>query len=138
MTDTSRFLSREALLKRNIVEIEIPEIEVDGKPGIVHFRQISAKEILDMSDLSGVAGTPDGQKAMQDAQNSIICRSLVDADGKRMFNDDEIGEVINMPIPVYTRLSNEIRRLIEGVSVVGEPTKGKDSTAAPSGGSPTN
>lgn len=138
------YLSREEILARATLRIE--EVAVPQWDTTVRVRELSAidKDKLQMSmvDMSkvGANGALDGavsQSSLIGMRAKLICYCVVDQKGDRVFNDDDIPAIGDMPAapwePVFDvamRLSGltkkEQREIAE--SMVTDPLSGSSSS----------
>lgn len=107
--------------------VEIPEIVVNDQPGIVYFRQLSARDVMDFADLSG--DSDEAKKARADMQYTMLAKALVDADGHQIVDTPEkLATLPDMPIKVFTGLMGALTRFLGLVDEVKSPVT---ATATP-------
>jgi len=98
----NRYLTVEQILDMddlNTVEVEIPEWPVNGEPGIVILKALTAREALTFQ-----RSMQSNVKAREDAMISIVVLSAVDPEGNRIFNQKQIEQLRDKNVKVFTRL----------------------------------
>lgn len=126
--DAGRALSAADLLRGNEdwTAVEIPELPVNGQPGVVFMRPPSVGAILRFMKIpeeDRMSGTFD-----------LISEVIIDANGNRMFaTPEEVESVQKLDMRVYTRLSRVATNLANTSFIAGE--EGNDSGEAEEDGS---
>lgn len=106
--------------------VEIPEIQKEGKPGVLMLKIPSAGVVLGFSD----KGDTDKKEYLLQLMVDVV----VSPTGDALFND--VDQVRNLPVDVFTRLSGAVTEMINvATSSLGD-AKGKESPAGDD--SPTN
>jgi len=121
---TGNVLSAETLFANGTpvaVPMEIAEIEINGKPGVLFIRSLSA---LDVIDFAGVeTKTPQEQ---HDAMVKIITKSVVNEDGTPMFSSEaDVEKLRNLRFKVFTAISSAVND-VAGLSAKVKDEAGKD------------
>lgn len=112
-------------------ELEIPEIQVNGQPGVVYLKHPSAGYILDFAEERSKADKDDPKN--NQAMLEMISMCVVDAQGNAIFASAE--EVRKVPLPVFSRLMTAVNEL----SGSGQKEElGKDSAVVDGVTSPSN
>ena len=82
------------------VPVEIPEVEINGKPGVLFIRALSARDVLDFA--GSEATTPDAQQA---AMIKIITKAVVNQDGTPMFaSEEDVEKLRDLRFKVFTAI----------------------------------
>ncbi len=106
----SQLLSREDIFKGGDIPftpVEIPELDKDGRPGVVYLKQPAAGDVLDF------AGLEDGDER-NDGILDMVRKVTVDSNGKQIFNAND--EMEKLPLGVFTRISNAVLKLVSDSS----------------------
>lgn len=78
---------------------DVREIEVEGV-GPVYLRKVSWAAALELQQLS--------EDERMDGMNRLVVKSLAEADGSRVFSDDEVGDgvraLLDLPADAVTEL----------------------------------
>lgn len=108
-----------------ILAASAPDFEDFDLPGVgkVRLRQLTAGDLL---------GLPDGEKHGA----ALVARALVDADGKRLFGDDDLDVVTTMRTAVFSKLVARIMAMNFTAKDAAE-TVSKNSPRGPIGSSPS-
>lgn len=84
--------------------------EIESLGGQVYFRDLSATEALEFSETARkVRDAEDGsdqQKRLVQEQNKYLAMSLCDADGNRLFEEDQAQNLSSMSFKAYMELQN--------------------------------
>lgn len=126
--DAGRALSAEDLLRGNEdwTAVEIPELPVNGKPGVVFMRPPSVGAILRFMKIP--------EEDRMSATFDLISEVIIDANGNRMFSTpEEVESVQRLDMRIYTRLSRVATELANTSFIAGE--EGNDSSEAEGDGS---
>jgi hypothetical protein len=105
----SRILTAEQILGMddlNTLDVEIPEWQVDGEPGVVRLKALSAREAMTFQKQLSL-----NNKAREDAMISIVVLSAVDETGERIFNQKQIELLRDKSIRVFGRLQKAAMEL---------------------------
>jgi len=104
-----RYLTAEQILEMddlNTLDVEVPEWPIDGEPGIVRLKTLSAREALTFQKQMSV-----NSKAREDAMVSIVVLSAVDENGERLFNQKQVELLRDKSVKVFTRLQTAAMEL---------------------------
>ena len=104
-----RYLTAEQILEMddlNTMDVEVPEWPIDGEPGIVRLKTLSAREALTFQKQMQV-----NSKAREDAMVSIVVLSAVDENGERLFNQKQVELLRDKSVKVFTRLQTAAMEL---------------------------
>lgn len=105
----SRILTAEQILGMddlNTVDVEIPEWSVDGQPGVVRLKALSAREALTFQ-----RQMQSNAKAREDAMITIVVLSAVDENGNRIFNEKQVELLRDKSVRVFTRIQKHAMEL---------------------------
>ena len=87
------------------VDEPVPEWpDETGQPGVIRFRQLSAE------DMTLLTKEMDNGKG-DDGMYLIIVRSAIDADGNKLFTDDDIAKLKGKSLHVLNRLQRVCLKL---------------------------
>ena len=106
---TKRYLTAEQILEMddlNTLDVEVPEWPIDGEPGIVRLKTLSAREALTFQKQMQT-----NNKAREDAMVSIVVLSAVDENGERLFNQKQVELLRDKSVKVFTRLQTAAMEL---------------------------
>ena len=109
MNATKRYLTAEQILEMddlNTMDVEVPEWPIDGEPGIVRLKTLSAREALTFQKQMQT-----NNKAREDAMVSIVVLSAVDENGERLFNQKQVELLRDKSVKVFTRLQTAAMEL---------------------------
>lgn len=98
----NRILTAEQILGMddlNVEEVEIPEWSVDGQPGILRLKTMSAREAMNFQKQMNVS-----PKAREDAMINLIVMSIVDERGERLFTAKDVERLRDKSMRVFVRL----------------------------------
>jgi hypothetical protein len=104
-----RYLTAEQILEMddlNTMDVEVPEWPIDGEPGLVRLKTLSAREALTFQKQMQV-----NAKAREDAMVSIVVLSAVDENGERLFNQKQVELLRDKSVKVFTRLQTAAMEL---------------------------
>jgi len=104
-----RYLTAEQILEMddlNTMDVEVPEWSIDGEPGIVRLKTLSAREALTFQKQMQV-----NSKAREDAMVSIVVLSAVDENGERLFHQKQVELLRDKSVKVFTRLQTAAMEL---------------------------
>lgn len=106
---SSRILSAEQILGMddlNTIDVEIPEWPVNGEPGLVRLKTMSAREALNFQ--KQMSASP---KNRDDAMINVVVMSAVDEAGTRIFTAKQVEQLRDKSIKVFTRLQKAAMEL---------------------------
>lgn len=95
-----------AVAKTAPVEFNVPEW---GGTVLLRYLPASAKDAYEMwaADIQRRLGL----KAVKDFRSKLVSLCLVDSEGKRLFNDDQIAELAKQPAFIIDRLYQECEKM---------------------------
>jgi hypothetical protein len=99
---SGRILTAEQILGMddlNVEEVEVPEWPVDGQPGIIRLKTMSAREAMNSQKQMNVS-----PKAREDAMINLIVMSAVDEKGDRIFTAKQVEMLRDKSMRVFVRL----------------------------------
>jgi hypothetical protein len=108
LKDVGNFLSREAIFA---VPLRTEEVYVPEWAGSVLIREMTAREVAENGRyVLRNDGKADMGKAVQ-VPVQMCLRQVVDADGKRLFSDDDAKRLEQMHASAVTRIATAVRKL---------------------------
>lgn len=128
------YLSRDAILAVDDVQYE--DVEVPEWGGRVRVKSLTGKE-RDALEASMIVGK--GKNAnvnMSNLRAKLVARAVVDEDGKRLFNDDDIAALGAKSAAALTRVY-EVAQRLSGITQedVDELTKNSETAQSDDSGS---
>lgn len=105
----SRLLTAEQILGMddlNTVDVEIPEWSINGEPGVVRLKALTAREAMTFQKQM-----QSNNKAREDAMISVVVLSAVDENGERLFNQKQMELLREKSVRVFTRLQRAAMEL---------------------------
>lgn len=129
------YLSRDAILAVDDVQFE--DVDVPEWGGKVRVKSLTGRE-RDALESSMIVGK--GKNANVNLNNlraKLVARSVVDEDGKRLFNDDDIAALGAKSAAALTRVYEAAQRL-SGITEEDVDELTKNSETAPSADSGSN
>lgn len=104
------FLSKAAILAakdKKMVEVTVPEwLDEKGEPGVVNLRVLTGTE-RDRFESEFVGGN----KSVEMVRAKLVAKCLCDADGTRLFTEQEIPALGEKSAAVLDRLFSECMKL---------------------------
>jgi len=101
-------------LKEALADLKLKRKPVDV-PGIdgLFVAEISAEDLDEYNTLLATATDAEGKlvKPMPHLRSALVCKSLVDEDGKRLYTDQELDQVGRLPSAVLETLYQAARRI---------------------------
>ena len=104
-----RYLTAEQILEMddlNTMDVEVPEWPVDGEPGVIRLKTLTAREALTFQKQMQTSA-----KAREDAMVAIVVLSGVDGGGNRLFNAKQVELLRDKSVKVFTRLQTAAMEL---------------------------
>jgi hypothetical protein len=123
-----------------IQAVTIDGINKNGGPGVVYFRQLSAREVFEFAEMPGE--TPAEIKERNEKPFNLLARALVDRTGKRLLTDEQVvdNRVMDMPLPVLTKLTTALMKSLgivatedEIAAAAAKAKDGESESAKPNG-----
>jgi len=106
---TKRYLTAEQILGMddlNTMDVEVPEWPIDGEPGTIRLKTLSAREAMTFQ--KSMQSSP---RAREDAMVNIVVLSAVDEDNNRLFNPKQVEALRDKSVKVFTRLQTAAMEL---------------------------
>lgn len=135
LNEAQKLTAQEILLggEEGFKRIELQSVLKNGKPGVVWIRPLPAREVL------AFVGVP--KEKQLEAMAPLIGKAVVHEDGSPMFTTEELKQLVDISISVFTELSTvvtaQMKGLTEGTKDV-EDEMGEASGGTTSSDSPTN
>lgn len=105
----SRLLTADQILGMddlNTMDLEIPEWPVNGEPGIIRLKTLSAREALNFQKTMNLSPAN-----RDNAMISIVVLSAVDDAGNRIFTNAQVERLREKSVKVFTRIQKAAMEL---------------------------
>lgn len=100
-----------------LTEVEVPEIQRNGRPVSLYLRQLSAKEAMDFTEL------PKEKREEREVQFRFLALGVVNEKGERLITAGNEHRIADMPAGAFNRVFRKYTEILGLVRTRGEDGK---------------